>query len=472
MRRILQGHETYGEGTPSEQATAFKLAEMLPAIVDHARRNSQVREWPSVDLLVSLSGFSPATTVLAYELLKPRALFILSSEGTDRSIDVIHQYVVQPGRLAPRQFGHKVCDGTDPYEIYRRVKEELEPARPGVERPSAMIDITGGKKVMSAAAGLAAWRLDLRLCYLDGDYDPDLQQPRPGSERLLILENPTTLFGDDEMGAALQTFRSGTYAEAQARFGQLADSISEPRRARFLRDLAGVYQAFSDFDLENLPPRIGRARRSLADVGFGVDQLTAERIRQQFAHLEDLAGRGDLLRFLPSFFVLGQHYHELRRLDFAALLYYRTAEGCFQQRLALGYSGFDCGDADYARLPVPEDELRVRVNQVYQRLHRATVTALPTKLGFFDAAVVLHALDDEMLRRISITDERGLSHLSELSEARNKSLLAHGDRRVTDGQVTRLAGEVRAILRALWRLHQPSEDIDQLCDTLRFVRDL
>lgn len=473
MRKIFRGEETYGQGTPSEQATAYRFDVMLPEVIRRAERNSTADARPQVDLLVSLSGFSPATTILAYELLRPSQLFVISSDGTDHSIDVIHDYVVRRDRLPARHFNHEICNGTDPRSIYEEVKKRVAPDRPSARPASAIIDITGGKKVMSAAAALVAWRLNLRLCYVDSQYDPEMRQPVPGTERLLIVDNPVTLFREDEMEAALETFRSGAFATAQERFARLAESVPEPGRARFLRDLAGLYQAYSDFDLENLQAWIGRTSQSLDDPQSKVTDLSATRVRHQLGYLKSLAGRGDFIRFLPIFFVLGQHYRGLRRLDFASLLYYRTAEGCFQERLRLGYLGFDCGRPDYEQLVMPGKEILAAFNLIRTKLGKYAVTSLPQKIGFLDAAIILHSLDDKMLRRVKITDARGLSHLAKLTEARNKSLLAHGQQRVTAEQCTRLEAQAFQILRALWDLHgPPSEDLDEVCEGLRFLRDV
>lgn len=472
MRRIFRGEERYGHGTPSEQATRFRFEEMLPEIIRRARENSMATTRPSVGLLVSLSGFSPASTILAYELLQPSRLFVISSVGTDQSIDVIHDHLVRPGKLPARNFRHQPCDGTDPLAIYRLVKEEVAAATAADERPAAIIDITGGKKVMSAAAALVAWRLDLRLCYVDSSYDTELRQPVPGSERLLILENPTTLFGDQEMESALETFRSGAFAAARERFAALAESMSEPSRARLLRDLAGLYQAWSDLDLAVLPRRVEAIRKSLGDPRSRVSSATAARLEEQLRFVEQLVGRGESVRFLPNFYVLGQHYHDLHRFDFAALLYYRTAEGCLIERLERRYPGFDCGGADYRLLQLPVADLLDRYNGILGRLGRRPVTALPGRIGFLDAAVLLYAQDDELLPRVQVQDVSGLSYLSRLAEARNKSVLAHGERCVSAEECEQLRALAVRCLRALWALQRAGDDVDDLCASLRFVVEL
>jgi hypothetical protein len=112
-------------------------------------------------------------------------------------------------------------------------------------------------------------------------------------------------------------------------------------------------------------------------------------------------------------------------------------------------------------------------NLARTKLRVPAASSLPQKVGFLDAAIILHALDDTMLRRVKITDSRGLSHLSQLTEGRNKSLLAHGQQRVTTEQCSKLEGQARLILRALWELHgPPGENIHEVCEGLRFLRDV
>ncbi len=475
MRNIFRGLEEYGAGSPSEQATRFRLDKLFPEVVRRARANSATQALPEVDLLVSLSGFSPATTILAFELVRPEQLFVISSEGTTASIDVIHEHLV-PRILPARHFRHKSCDGTNPLAIYRLVKDEvagLARSRPSAEsrRPTVLIDITGGKKVMSAAAALVAWQLDTRLCYIDSMYDGEMRQPIPGSERLLILDNPTAIFGDQELESAVETFRSGAFAVAHERFAMLAESMSEPSRARLLRDIAALYQAWSDLDLERLPVLADQVSRELASPLAGVNSSTERQLARQLEFIGHLIQDGSFIKVL-NFYVLGEHYSRLSRTDFAALLYYRTIEGAFQQRLGLRFSGFDCASPQYQLMDVAEEDLLRGYNRVIQQLGWPAVTALPRKIGLMNAAVLLHALDDSLLRRIDIKDAKGLNYLSKQAEVRNKSVLAHGYQCVSARECQLLRALALNCLRALWGLHQPDQDVDLLCQTLRFVQDL
>lgn len=107
MRRIFRGQESYGEGTAAEQANQYRLAEMYLEVVEAARKNSAGVERPSFDLLVSLSGFSPETTLLAFELLEPGRLLVISSASTRSKVNVIHEKL--KGRLEFSEFQHAIA---------------------------------------------------------------------------------------------------------------------------------------------------------------------------------------------------------------------------------------------------------------------------------------------------------------------------------------------------------------------------
>ncbi len=59
------------------------------------------------------------------------------------------------------------------------------------------VDITGGKKSMVGAASIFARDYDCNLLYVDyDDYIAELRRPRPGTEDLLLVYNPTVNLPD------------------------------------------------------------------------------------------------------------------------------------------------------------------------------------------------------------------------------------------------------------------------------------
>ncbi|MCA1702971.1 MAG: hypothetical protein LC808_06750 [Actinobacteria bacterium] len=470
LYRIERGEEGYGEGSAAEQALRFYLDALLDEAVKRALARSDPRSDQPVRLLISLSGFSPLTTILAYELLRPEQLLVLFSEDTRAGIDSIADHVVGRSGLRYRDFMSRPCVPTDPHGVYRVVKEELDSIRSADgQRPYVVLDITGGRKVMSAAAALAAWQLKLTLCYVEADYDPRLRRPVPGSDRLLVLGNPTELFGEQAMDAALRTFASGAFNAAYQQYDDLCDTIAEPARARFMRALSGLYRSWCDLDLSGLPANLRSVQTTLTRVRHLITSDTERRIGVQLDFLRRLS-EGDPDCLLVCFLVLGEHYREIGRHDFAALLFYRTMEGCLTSRLEQRVAGFSCEQPDYLLLSSDVEQLRLDYAAVATSIGKDPGLALPPIIGLMNAALVLAALDDPLLARAKLASSKALGHLNTLATARNRSVLAHGDRTVSPTQSGTLESKARAVLRAYHRLRDDGEDIDSLVEHLRFIR--
>jgi CRISPR-associated protein (TIGR02710 family) len=470
LHRIERGEEGYGDGSAAEQALRFYLDELLDEAIKRALARSDPRPAQTVRLLISLSGFSPLTTILAYELLRPERLLVLFSEDTRAGIDSIAEHVVRRSGLRYRDFMSRPCVPTDPHGIYRVVKEELDSIRsPDGQRPYVILDITGGRKVMSAAAALAAWQLNLTLCYVEADYDPRLRRPVPGSDRLLVLGNPTELFGEQAMAAALRTFASGAFDAAYKHYDDLCDIIAEPARARFMRTLSGLYRAWCDLDLTGLPANLESVQTTLARVRHLITSDTEQRLAVQMDFLRRLS-EGDPDCLLVCFLVLGEHYREIGRHDFAALLFYRTVEGCLTSRLEQRAAGFSCERPDYRLLSSDVEQLQRDYAAVATSINKDPGLGLPPIIGLMNAALVLAALDDPMLAKAKLTGSKALGHLNTLATARNRSVLAHGDRTVSPAQSSTLESKARAVLRAYYKLRDHEENIDTLIEHLRFIR--
>jgi CRISPR-associated protein (TIGR02710 family) len=471
LRRIETGEETYGSGDTKQQATRFYLDELLDDVAERALRHGSSRPHPPVRLLISLAGFSPITTVLVYRLLKPQRMLVITSQNARSSIDVIGAEVVGDGRLRYQDFRHEPVVPTDPLGIYRAVRAELERLETlDEEKPYAVIDITGGRKVMSAAAALAAWQLGLDLCYIDSDYDPVRLRPLPGSDRLLLLDNPTALFGEESMSAALEMFASGAFEPARQRYDELCEIIAEPGRARFMRALSELYRAWCDLDLTQLPQGVAAVEQALRQIRHDVSVQTVRRLERQLVFLRSLAD-GDQDSLLICFFVLGEHYREVGRNDFAALLYYRAIEGCLAGRLERRAPGFRCERPDYTLLTDDVEDLRTRHAAILHTLGRKDADrTLPPVIGLMSAAVLLTALGDELPRHAQLEGPKALSHLNSLATTRNRSVLAHGSGTVGAKESQTLGAKAQAVLRGYWATLADQEDITALCRELRFIR--
>jgi CRISPR-associated protein, Cas02710 family len=168
---------------------------------------------------------------------------------------------------------------------------------------------------------------------------------------------------------------------------------------------------------------------------------------------------------LMCFFVLGLHYEHIGRRDFAALLFYRTIEGCFARRLELGYRGFDCENPQYDLLGVDTLEQRYLGLDLGGRPERS----LPASVGLMAAAKLLFICDDEFVKSSKLDTLRALASLRDLTSTRNRSVLAHGHQPIAAADTAVLRNRARDLLSRFWRLHGTGEEFRQLCDQLRFI---
>jgi CRISPR-associated protein (TIGR02710 family) len=470
MRLITEGQDSYGEGTRYDQATVYYLDHLVDESAERARRSCPGLP-PKVDLLISLTGFSPRITILAYKIMRPERLVVISSENAWSSFNIIHQHVMAGGCLQPADLSPRPCVATDPLSIYRIVQEELGiHTRRSGSVGVAYIDITGGRKVMSAAAALAAWQLNLGLCYIEGEYDEELKQAVPGSDRLLLLDNPTSLFGEQEMKAAEQAFDAGAFEAARNRFEELAGRLAQPGLARFMGALSALYRAWADLDLTALRTVNERVRDTLGPVQRTLATGIVSAVYAQLEYLDRLAN-GDRQALLLCFNLLDDHYRNVGRHDFAALFSYRTIEGCLAGHLASRYPGFDCDNPDYRIISDDFGSLRADYsNMAGLATGRSSRRSLPSFVGVFSAAVILHVLGDPLAELSGLNSPESLRGLQELARARNKSVLAHGEESVTRELSRQLNAKAVEVLYAYWRIHHSGEDLSVRRAELAFIR--
>lgn len=167
----------------AEEARKFYYAQLFQTVIERFQENNKgVITGVPVDLLISILGFSPEPVVLGAKLLNPQVHIIINDAGVSQNEDnarVIGQYLNNVLRVEPQNetFG---C-------IYDTLKELLaiHPAK------HCAINITGGKKSMSASAGIFARDFNCDLIYIDyKKYDTDTRRPEPGSEFLNLVYSP------------------------------------------------------------------------------------------------------------------------------------------------------------------------------------------------------------------------------------------------------------------------------------------
>jgi hypothetical protein len=170
--------------TDARAASVHYFRRILPKVVEyHQLRRTPVQGF---DFLLSLMGMSPETTVLTVNFLRPRKLIVAVSRNAE---DYFHQcaaFLAASGLLPHSAVRMIPVDSSDYLQMHALLVSEIC-AMSG----KRIVDVTGGKKIMSAVAAAAAWALGLPICYLESQaYNEEMRRPAPGSEELIVLPPP------------------------------------------------------------------------------------------------------------------------------------------------------------------------------------------------------------------------------------------------------------------------------------------
>lgn len=167
----------------AKEAKEFYYNYLFDNVIEHfEQNNSQVIHGSSVDVLISILGFSPEPIVLGAKLLNPKTHIII--HDSEMSLNEENNRIISK-YLTDFHFV-ELCDETFAC-LYDTLKEQLtvNPAK------HCVINITGGKKSMSASAGIFARDFFCDLIYIDyNKYDPSTRRPEPGSEFLNLVYSP------------------------------------------------------------------------------------------------------------------------------------------------------------------------------------------------------------------------------------------------------------------------------------------
>lgn len=175
--------------TDARSASAFYFRSVLPSVVKHHQQ--QAAPLPPCELLVSLMGLSPETTVLATAFVRPQRLMIIASRKADHYCEQCTDFLTEHKLIEPEAISARFVEPTDHDALYGALCAALATAS-----GRRLVDLTGGKKIMSAVAGYAAWTLGLPVCYLESSaYNEQMRRPEPGSEQIFILEPPSPKMG-------------------------------------------------------------------------------------------------------------------------------------------------------------------------------------------------------------------------------------------------------------------------------------
>lgn len=458
---------------PKEQANAYRQDYLFEEIVERAvARTRELSDFGQADTLISLVGFSPETTIITTMTLRPRRLVLLYTKNSQRGVNAIADWLISREVMDHVQIAPVLCEAINPLSIYKLIHQQLEDSSKLLdkEQPHNMIDITGGKKVMSAAAALVAWQLDMGLAYVENDYDEVIRMPRPGSEYVLLLDNPMTIFGDQELESGKKLFNAGNHTAASEHFSKLASRVQNPVRPDFYAKVARMYDDWTAFRFDRVGEQLDQLRTLMDARRNRIADIDLIRLERQLDFLNVLVNSDDAERKrdhrILCYFALGKFFEQQGRLDFAALLYYRTCEAVSQERLKRQYR-IDTSKPDYTELR-PE-QLQAWLD-LCQEVYGSDKLEAPRTIALVNGLILLSSLQDAVTTAADLVKVGKLKAINGIVMVRNRSILAHGFDPIEHRRLEHIEQQSRNLLGAYWSLYYADAELEDLLADLQFIK--
>ena len=228
------------------------------------RWKQEGRQLPSrmqYEVGIFLVGFSSLPNVLSIAEIQPRKkIYFIHSEDTRQKCneitnrieemlvappDPFHSLIISPDttgdlidrvRCAERL---EITNPSNPVEIFEQIKIIVDSLNPST---TIALDLTGGKKTM-IGGGFTAGSIYFQapkcvMFYVDSsEYDPEFGAPKPGTEFLSCLDNPSDVYNLQNVNVAGELFKRHNYEVAEQLWDKILKKLDDrANRYPFLAD--------------------------------------------------------------------------------------------------------------------------------------------------------------------------------------------------------------------------------------------
>lgn len=417
----------------SQEALQFYFFNILPVIEEKFVRENVIDE--DCDVLVSLMGFSPETIVLTAASLKPKELIIVTGQNTVANYDLVVDYLVRKKILSYHQISLKKVDIHNLDDIYQTITRSIVEHKTS----SVIVDITGGKKIMSASAAQAAWEINAPLCYVEGDYDPIARRPALGSERLEILSNPSREKARQARREAITAWKMRNFSNARDLFTKSRNVNKDHSIEEIAIPLCDLFGALYNFDMNSFKNFLKELEKvSQRDyMKETVEKISLNGVLSMLRSDPELKQQ---INKIAVFLSLSKEYSSLKRIDFAALLSYRALEAIVAFKLKdIAGGEFDLSEPDYTKLHSDPEFLKAAFLETWSKAIKKGRYAkeLPQKIAFIDGITLLATLQPQLIYLL-YPEIQNIGHILQkvrgISDSRNQSILAHGYKALNRGK--------------------------------------
>ena len=516
--KLLEEYNRLKDSSNKTEAPEFYLERLLPQIIIAVNDDYVDRyDGEHFEILVTLLGDRIQTTLTSIELVKPTHIVVITSKEKLSQLARVKEWISKHSKAPPiadANIHYILVDSIVSQDIYSRAKAKIEEIQRQTDdhevKTSVLCDITGGTKNMSAVTAYLAWNRSYKVAYLQ--FDGTI-----GSEKFYLLGRPEKVMAERDFDEAVSRFDDGDYKHAEKKFADVAGRLVSPEKAYFGRELSDVYKHWREFQVTG--PKFFEKLKRLEVRLEGMPQIreaTRKKLTLQIRTLRIMSSSqtetaGDRHYSLTSFFLLAKDNMKQQRKAFAAMLYYRTLEGCLKFRLESRIDGFKCNKPDWEKFEGKIPRLSAKFQFLAKVVHEDSCNiSLPPRVGLMSAALCLILLQDNMVKdevlspnamgktateedvprnvragRIrkwrnrnkfiaTLSQIEFLCKLLECTSCRNQSILAHGMEPVQDDALENLAAITKSILQfqhtKCMRINKQLPTFENFVERMMFVR--
>jgi CRISPR-associated protein (TIGR02710 family) len=373
------------------------------------------------DWLIIPAGIVDRYYVLLINAIKPKKVFFIS---THEFRNYFLNFILARTDLKRQDYIiHPVdYDNLDLSTIYKIIKENKQL----FFQKKVLVDLTRGKRVLTAGAALMSAVENYDLAYIDEDWIDICKRGLPCSERLVPINNPFEVFGDLEDKFAKSLFNFHSYCVSSDVFQLLQDKVQDPRNYEIKQLIARAYDYWDAFNYIS-------ALKILEKALFKIEQYNLEEYKnpllkniKSLKKLIELKSKENIKNTLKNekaivyllidIYLSAQRRFVNNRYEDAVTRLYRACELISQHRLSK--IGISTINPDYKQINIS--------NKTYRQFTKTLFGIgrdLPHEIGLKDGHLILFLLKDELWKNSQIHD---LKEFFGLVRNRDDSIIAHG----------------------------------------------
>ncbi|MGQ4895001.1 MAG: hypothetical protein ACP6IQ_10315 [Candidatus Njordarchaeia archaeon] len=432
-----------------KRAREFYKEKVFRLVVEDFRRRFPEEKLGFVDgpkLLIITVGLSWPPIALSLCYFKPEYVIAVTTERSKESLVIareIARKMAWNGKLRAIE-----VRGDDPEKIYDALSKEFEDFSKFMKkweskRFNVIVDMTGGKKVMSGAVMLFAEGLKnankevtVTVVYIDSKpiiIDGSMRLKginKPLTENLILIRDPIIFYSDLKYKILKELMRTYNYKSVIEQVNGLIRTLPERYKSKFIiiKFLAESYlmamykddygrasslllEAQKRITTYNLTDSF-RSELDLIQANRKVFSIIAEAQRKRaFGH------EGALLIAL-DFFIKARRYESIEEISTAAILYYRIIELIQQYTFKKEYD-IDTAQPKYDKLFRYVSNLEERFGKETREIYRRSLK-LPATISLLNGTIILKILGNKLVENIDI------NQLKKAINVRNQVPREHG----------------------------------------------